>query len=113
MLSKEYRLPTKDIANIAKRGKRLSSELFDIRCWWDDALELPLFAFAVGLKVSKSAVVRNTIKRKFRAAIYGLLKTSHIRKGKYLIIAKTEKLQDLKSDEIEIVISKLLNNPNK
>lgn len=108
MLTKEYRLDPKDIPDIARRGKRLTSEMFDIRCWWDNNLEYPKFALAVGLKVSKSAVIRNSIKRKFRAAIHNMLADQDIKKGKYLIVAKNDALNDLKSNEIEQILMTLL-----
>jgi len=107
MLPKQYRLNTNEIAQVAKMGKRLQSELFVIKVWWDNSLEYPQFALAVGLKVSKSAVVRNTIKRKFRAALIEILKDSQPRKGKYLIIAKTPGLARISSKDIEKMLINL------
>ena len=108
MLPKEYRLVTKEIPQVAKMGKRLSSDLFDVKVWWDNSLDYPKFALAVGLKVSKSAVIRNTIKRKFRAALIEILKENQPKKGKYLIIAKSSDLSSINSKDIMQVLNNLL-----
>lgn len=137
MLPSQYRLPSSEIAHIAKTGKNIySSELFFIK--WiplEQALEVvgqifqdksatehspnsvtnqnqPVsqWAISVGLKVSKSAVVRNRIKRLFRAAILQSLKYSNPSKfsGKFLIVARSNAISQLSSEEVFGLLQKIL-----
>jgi ribonuclease P protein component len=106
MLSKKYRLSKTEIPVIARKGKRFQGELFDLKLWFDNNLSNSLFTIAVSTKVSKKATIRNTIKRKFRASLKNLENT--LRKGKYLFVIKSEKLAEMKSQEIEELITKLV-----
>lgn len=104
MLNKKLRLPSKEIVQIARKGKRLSGELFDIKVWYDDALLNPLMTISISVKIDKRATVRNKIKRKIRAVWSEILKTEKIRKGKYLIIIKSAKLEETTNDIIRKAI---------
>lgn len=108
MLSKKYRLPKNDIPIIARRGRRYSSELFDIKVWWDDKLENPLFTFVISKKTHKSAVKRNIAKRKFRAAMYKLIKDGNMRTGKYMFLIKNIELINMSSEKISELVIKIL-----
>lgn len=100
MLPAKLRLPATEIATIARRGKKLSQEYLDIRFVSDETLKHPQFAVSVGLKASKSAVVRNKIKRRLRAAIVDLMQEKEVQKGKYLLVAKSDKLAETDCKEI-------------
>lgn len=111
MLSSSYRIPKEEIPNIVRRGKKFSSEFFDVKAWFDDNLEHSHFAVVISAKVDKRAVVRNTIRRKFKAAIYKIINDEleiinkgTFRKGNYIFLIRNAKLQDLKSQEIEGLI---------
>ena len=104
MLPENLRLDKKEIPEIARRGKKFSGELFDIKVWYDDSLENSKFAIAVSLKVDKRSTVRNRIKRVFRAAIVELEKEGKFRRGKYLFVVKDSKIQEyLVKDLVTIV----------
>jgi hypothetical protein len=96
MLNKNYRVQTKEIPKIARFGKKLLGEKFEVKVWFDDALETPRFAFVVSKKVSKKAVTRNTEE----PAIF--------RRANYIFIIRNATLLDLKSTEIKELIISLL-----
>jgi ribonuclease P protein component len=102
MLPAKFRLPAKEIPTIARRGKKLTHEYLDVRVWFDDTLPSPLFAVSVGLKASKLAVVRNDIKRRLRAAIVEIMQEKQVRPGKYLVVAKSDKLTEVDCKQILI-----------
>ncbi|MDQ6985499.1 MAG: ribonuclease P protein component [Candidatus Dojkabacteria bacterium] len=108
MLSKKYRIPKTEIPNIIKRGKRISSEFFDLKIWHDDAIKNHRFSIVISKKVSKKAVTRNKIRRKFRAAIYSLLKNNTFKKDNYIFIIKSVDLSEKKSGEIEELIEEII-----
>ena len=108
MINKSYRISKKNIPVFVKRGKRFSSELFDIKVWYDDKLPHSLFTIIISTKIDKRAVVRNTIKRKVRASIYALLEESFFRKGNYIFLIKDVKINELKSHEIKGLIHRTL-----
>jgi ribonuclease P protein component len=93
MLPKEYRLPAKEIPEIARKGKRLAGEFMDIKAWYATTLEHPQFAISISKKIDKRAVVRNLIRRKLRAAILEILRLQNIPPGKYLILVKSDELR--------------------
>lgn len=108
MLPKKYRLPKKEIPNVVRKGKKYSNEYFDIKIWFDDKLENPKFTFIISKKVSKSAVIRNTIKRKLRAATWNLVKDKKIKTAKIVYIVRNQSVIDLNIEDL----SKLLQTHN-
>lgn len=88
MLSRQYRLPAKEIPDIAYRGKKITASGFDLRIFYDENLHFPQFAISISTKVAKNATDRNLIKRKFRVAIQELLKQKAVRKAKYLVVVR-------------------------
>lgn len=104
MLNKKLRLPSKEIVQIARKGKRIGGDLFDIKVWYDDILENPLMTISISTKIDKRATVRNKIKRKIRAVWADVLKTEKLRKGKYLIIIKNSALAELDNVSIKKAI---------
>lgn len=110
MLGAKYRIPKSEIPNVVRRGKRFQSDLFDIKAWYDNNLDHPRFAIVVSTKIDKRAVVRNTIKRKFRSAIYSML-SSHdnfFRKGNFAIIVKKVEVKNFDPDELDEIIREML-----
>lgn len=106
MLPKQLRLPAQEIPNLAKYGKQIfSSELFHVK--FLPITEGNFWAISVGLKVSKKAVVRNRVKRLFRAAIIqnAQISSSTIKPGKYLIVARSTAITSLSSGEIGRLLS--------
>ena len=88
-LPSKYRFSSSDeIKEVFKRGKSLDSGFFQIR-FIPAARGLKKFAFIVGLKVSKKAVIRNRIRRKISEIIR--INISKIKPG-YLIaiLAKSQ-----------------------
>lgn len=104
MLPKKYRLPTNDIPQLAKRGKLMKGDLFDVRKWYDDSLENPQFGISISKSIDKRATVRNLIKRKLRAAIQQLLNDDFDKKAKYLIIVRSA---DIAETNLEDLVSNL------
>lgn len=103
MLPKQYRLDPKLIPVVARKGKKISHELLDIRVLYEG--DTPQFAISVSVKVSKNAVVRNTIRRKLRPVIMELVEEGKIKPGKYLLITKSDKLT---GTDLSILLSSLL-----
>lgn len=92
MLPKELRLPSTEIVTVARRGKLFTSPLLHIR--YVPSNEGPQFAISISTAVSKSAVVRNRIKRKLRVAIVELTKEGFFKPGKHLFTVKSAELVD-------------------
>lgn len=108
MYSKAYRLKKDEIELVARKGKRYTSEKFDIRVLSDDSKTIPQFSIAVSKKIDKRSFIRNTIKRKFRAAIYELLKENFFKNGSYLFIIKSVNIADLSSNELRSLLKNTL-----
>lgn len=108
MLKRQFRLKTKDIKFVAFKGRKFSSEYFDIRLISDDSLENPVMTISISVKVSKRAVVRNRMKRLFREAFSQLMKENKLSKAKYLVVAKNAKLEEMKSQDVKALISNTL-----
>ena len=73
MFAQENRLKKdKDVQNVVKKGK----SVFDYACglkFKQNSLETSRFAVVVGLKVHKSAVKRNKVRRQYREIIKSFL----------------------------------------
>lgn len=69
MFSRENRLSrSRDIQRVMRRGVSFSTPLFLIR-YARSREEKPRFSFIVSNKISKKAVIRNTIKRRLREVV--------------------------------------------
>lgn len=87
MLPREYRITKKgDFDYVFKKGRSSSAPLFTIRYKSSDLLHSRV-GIIVSNKISKKAVVRNKIKRRFRAASAQLI-VGFPRKLDIIIIAK-------------------------
>lgn len=107
MLSKEYRLETRFIPVIAKKGKRISSELFDLKILESQNNKNPKFVFIVSKKVHKSSVKRNRIKRIFRAAIRDLTKVNYFEISNYMFFIKSPNLVSMSKRDLQDYIVNL------
>jgi ribonuclease P protein component len=92
MLSQEHRLrDRKDFDHVFKRGRSLSAAGFGLKYARTD-LPQSRFAFVVGVKVSKRAVKRNTLRRRMRAGVSELME--RVRPGfDVMLIARPEALK--------------------
>ncbi len=104
VLKKKFRLKTEDIKLVAFKGKKFSSELFDIRVWNSTELKTPVMAVSISTKISKRSTVRNRIKRLFREAFRVLISEGKLKPAKYLVIVRSAQLEEMKSGEIKNLI---------
>lgn len=108
MLKREQRLKTKDIPHLARKGKKLTADGFDMRVWWDNKIS-PAFSISISTALDKRAVVRNKVKRRFKVAIQKLEKNGYkYRSGKYLIIVRNLEVLDLPIEDLAKRIQKTL-----
>ena len=103
MLQQENRLKRKrDIEITFEQGRFVGGNLVNLKVWKVDPAQYPKrgysgnelqFAFVVGVKIDKRAVVRNRLKRQMREVIRLLLKENKIQAGFFvMIMAKKEML---------------------
>jgi ribonuclease P protein component len=109
MLSKKYRIHENEFTEIYKRKKRIVGSGFHLMINYPsiDILN-PKFAFVVSKKISKSAYKRNTIKRKFRVAVYNSLQKDKFRNARYVFQINDGVMFNLKPETIEMLIGSLL-----
>jgi ribonuclease P protein component len=108
MLTKKHRIPKDKIMEVMRKGRKYwSNGFFDIR--YTSAPEFK-FTFIVSTKISKRAVDRNKIKRKFRAAVGNLIKQDKLNSGNYVFITRSIELLKYKSQEYEEMISKAMSS---
>ena len=125
MLKPENRLKkTRDFNLVMKRGRWANAEFFDLK-YLELAKNRDFFpkkigpndfekqlkiAFAVGLKLSKSAVKRNRLRRQMREAVRLLVKDGRIKNGYYLLFVAKKGSMDLDyakiSQEVESLLKK-------
>lgn len=108
MLTDQYRLKkVRDFNLLMERGRWASGALFTVK-WLelaknrdyfpkkvdpDEFVAQLRFAFVVGVKVSKSAVKRNRLKRQMREVVRLMIKDRRLRGGFYvMVVAKGEAL---------------------
>ncbi len=106
MLPKQNRLKKKtDFEMIFKDGKGYKEAFLFLKTKSND-LELSRFGFAVGIKISKKAVVRNKIKRWLREAIRKNL--SEVKKGFDIVVGASPGIEDKDFHDIKRAVDKLL-----
>jgi ribonuclease P protein component len=88
MLPLKYRLPAKQIPNVARKGRRSSAASVDIKFLPDNSIDTPKFALIVSKKVDNRATVRNAIRRKIRVLLIELLEGNGVKPGMYLVLVK-------------------------
>lgn len=108
MLTEKYRLKkVRDFNLLMERGRWASGALFTVKWlelaknkdYWPKKIDVDefgaqlRFAFVVGVKVSKSAVARNRLKRQMSEVVRLLVKDGRLRSGFYvMVVAKGEAL---------------------
>jgi ribonuclease P protein component len=95
----------KDFDRAWKQGKSLKIDPLFIRIIKNE-LEISRFAFVVGLKVSKKAVIRNKLKRQLREIIRPRI--SKIKPGYDIIINALPGLEENNFQQIQETTEKLL-----
>jgi len=104
----------KDFDILFKEGRFVGGDLVTLKVWSINPEKYPRrkynkdelkIGFVVGLKVNKSAVKRNRLKRQMREAVALLLKEEKIKNGYMVaVIAKKEMLEkEYKEIEKEII----------
>jgi len=111
MLSKENRLVRmKDFEILHKEGVFVPGKMVNLNVWKIDPTKYPRrkysvgdlkIGFAVGLKISKSAVKRNRIKRQLREVVRLLLKDGKIKSGFMMVFLPKPNILDKEYREIE------------
>ena len=87
MLPKKHRLTKHaDVAKTTARGRSFFSKSFILKLLLSPKQNTAQFSIIASVKVSKSAVVRNRLKRIIRQAIHTHI--NKIKSGKYAIILK-------------------------
>ncbi len=102
MLSLQHRIPRKDFGPLLKSRIFAHSPHFSLR--FADSTGVRV-AVSVSKKVSKSAVVRNTIRRRMYALVRDVVPT--MRPGLFLFIAKP-KAETVKGEALKAELSTLL-----
>ncbi len=118
MLQKENRLKKmKDFEILFKEGRYFNIDFLTLKVWKIDPEKYPKrnytkddlkIAFTVGLKVSKSAVKRNRVRRKMREVVRLLIKDGKIKKGFMAVLVAKPEILEKDYTEIEKVINKIL-----
>lgn len=99
MLSKEKRLTkTRDFERIYQKGKRLSSESFNLN-YGKNRTEVTRVGIVVGKKFSKKATERNRVKRVFREAINELYKD--LKTGMDIVVFVKTNKSEIKLEKIK------------
>lgn len=106
MLNKENRLKRdKDFDRIFKKGKSVFDPVCGVK-FGKNSLKQSRIAVVVGLKVSKSAVKRNKVRRQYQEIVR--LELENIKKGFDIILLTSKKALDLDYSEKEACILKVL-----
>lgn len=108
MLGKKNRIQKSDIPKIVRSGDRIKGSMFDIKYVANADIVPPKFAIVVSKRIEKRAVARNTIKRKFRAALFELVRNGDIDSGQYIILTNDNKLIDVESGDLREMIREML-----
>lgn len=82
MIPKKNRISKEFFEEISKKGKNINSSLFSIK-YLKNSLKNSLFSVVVSKKVSKTAVERNLIKRRYK---YIINKHKNLIKQGYFIV---------------------------
>lgn len=122
MLVDKYRLKkTRDFNLLMERGRWVSGAFFTIKylelaknkdylpkkMTVDEFIGQLRLAFVVGVKVSKSAVARNRLKRQMREVVRLLIKDGRVKNGYYLMIVAKKEVVGKEYAEIENDITAL------
>lgn len=115
MLQQENRLKKKrDIEITFSEGRFITGNFVNLKAWKVDPIKYTKrgysgdelkFAFVVGVKIDKRAVVRNRLKRQMREVVRLLLKDTKIKSGFFIMVMakkemKTQEYPDISQDII-------------
>ncbi len=103
MVPKEKRLNKNEISKVMTVGKRLRSELFDVKATISDGL--PKIGIIISKKVNKKAVVRNKIRRKIKHWFIN----SYEKNYDLVFIIKSDEIKDLSAEELKLKINSIMN----
>ena len=110
MLSKENRLKReKDFDIVFKSGKSVFDKVAGLK-FQKNNRKNSRFAVVVGLKVSKSAVVRNKARRQYREIIR--LNLADIARGYDIIVLTSQKMLKMSSQQKEKELKRVLKKAN-
>jgi len=110
MLAKKYKLKKKnDFKSVFKKGRFYGNSFLSVKISKND-LKISRFAFVVGLKISKKAVVRNKIKRLLSAVIKFHL--AEIKTGFDIVFLPNPDIVEKDYKDIEKVINNLFKQAN-
>lgn len=99
MLPQPYRLPANLIADIARRGRTVRSELFDLR-FVPSRNACSRFAIVTSKKLSPKATIRNRIRRRVRAALMELIRSEGMKKVDALILCRNDSMAEVEYTEL-------------
>jgi len=118
MLPAQHRLTKmKDIKILVKEGRFVGGKFLNAKIWKIEPEKYPRrkyttddlrIGFAVGLGVSKKAVVRNRIKRQLREIVRLLLKEEKIRHGHHVLVMVKSVIVGKEYGEIEREVERVL-----
>jgi len=118
MLPAQNRLTKmKDFEILMKEGRFFAGKFLNAKIWKIEPEKYPRrkytvgdlrIGFAVGLGVSKKAVVRNRIKRQMREVVRLMLKEGKIKRGYHVLIITKGNVAGKEYEEIGKEISELL-----
>lgn len=118
MLPRENRLKLdRDFKILFTEGKFVSGNLMNAQIWKINPKKYPKrnysledlkIGFVVSKKLSKSAVIRNKIKRQMREIVRLILKKTKLKKGYFLLILAKKEILEANYLEIEKSLEQLL-----
>src|SRR5260221_14257922 len=98
MLPKALRLPSPLISRLMRHGKRFSNESFLLTYGHNDQQSVR-FAFIVGMRIDKRAVVRNRVKRLLSESVRHLM--PGLRLGWDVVVTARKAFEDIPQVDIE------------
>jgi ribonuclease P protein component len=120
MLPTQYRLTKmKDFEILLKEGRFVNGKFLNAKIWKIEPEKYPRrkytiddlrIGFAVGLGVSKKAVVRNRIKRQMREIVRLMLKDGLLKHGYHVLIIAKGNVVGKEHQEIKSDVKTLLKN---
>lgn len=118
MLPTKYRLTKmKDFEILMKEGRFVAGRFLNAKIWKIEPEKYPRrkyttddlrIGFAVGLGVSKKAVVRNRLKRQLREVVRLLLKDNKIKHGYHVLVMAKKEVVGKEYGEIGIEVKSML-----
>lgn len=105
MLNKKSRIPRKSFSDLLTNSKYVNSPDFSLRFILNQNTSNPRIGVSVSKKISKSAVVRNTTRRRIYSALRGLI--TNLPNGTFLFVVKNGG-EKIKGEKLAQELYKLL-----